>query len=179
MALMIRSPRDLSAQKKLREQILELIASQSKQLAIEGKRDDQIARRLEPLRLRLTEIDDTIELYTRLKQGDTTVLKGMDFGVRLIGLRIAAGLTQRELARLLSTTAAQVARDEINEYRTISRLRLERVAHALGRNLDLSPLGPEVESSARRSGGSGADRRTRAASPQTSGRTSRRRRSPG
>jgi transcriptional regulator with XRE-family HTH domain len=171
MALMIRSPRDLNAQKKLREQILELIASQSKKLATEGKRDDQIARRLEPLRLRLAEVDDTIELYTRLKQGDTTVLKGMDFGVRLIGLRIAAGLTQRELARLLSTTAGQVARDEVNEYRTISRLRLERVAHALGRNLDLSPLGAEVENSARRSGRSNADRRNRAAAPQTSGRT--------
>ena len=138
--MLIRSNRDLKAQRTRRDELLELIASQKVKLAAEGKRPEQIERRLQPLRLRLQELDELIELYIRLKQGDLSVLDGMELGVQLIALRIAAGITQRELARKLKVSAAQVARDEVNEYRTAGIERFQRVAQVLGHKAGLLPL---------------------------------------
>lgn len=49
-----------------------------------------------------------------------------------MALRIALGLTQRELAERLSVHESQVSRDERNEYNNISIDRASRILDALG-----------------------------------------------
>jgi transcriptional regulator with XRE-family HTH domain len=49
----------------------------------------------------------------------------------LIALRLARGLTQRQLAERLGVNEAQVSRDESNEYHGISVQRAQRTIDAL------------------------------------------------
>jgi transcriptional regulator with XRE-family HTH domain len=53
-------------------------------------------------------------------------------GQSLVALRIAKGLTQRELAQRLDVAEAQVSRDERNEYHGITIERAQRVLNAMG-----------------------------------------------
>ena len=57
------------------------------------------------------------------------------FGTMLVTLRIALGLTQRELAERLHIDASQVSRDECNEYRRLTVKRASRILDALGVDL--------------------------------------------
>ena len=50
----------------------------------------------------------------------------------MVALRIAQGVTQRELARRLGVSESQVSRDERNEYFGITLERATRVVEALG-----------------------------------------------
>ena len=49
-----------------------------------------------------------------------------------MALRIAQGLSQRELAERLAVHESQVSRDERNEYHGITVDRVERILDALG-----------------------------------------------
>jgi transcriptional regulator with XRE-family HTH domain len=53
----------------------------------------------------------------------------------LIALRIALGLTQRQLAERLGVHESQVSRDERNEYHGVTVERASRLLDALGVNL--------------------------------------------
>ena len=53
-------------------------------------------------------------------------------GRLLIALRIAKGLTQRELAERLEVSERQVSRDERNEYHGVTVERANRIFEALG-----------------------------------------------
>lgn len=73
-----------------------------------------------------------LEAYERLKRGDfgqLVNLKGL--GRQLIALRIARGLTQRQLAERLGVHESQVSRDERNDYHGITVERAQRVLEAL------------------------------------------------
>lgn len=53
-------------------------------------------------------------------------------GRALVAIRIALGLTQRELADRLGVNESQVSRDERNEYRGVTVERACRILDALG-----------------------------------------------
>ena len=63
-------------------------------------------------------------------------------------LRIAQGLTQRDLAKRLAVHESQVSRDERNEYFGISMERAVKILDALNAKLhtkvELTPIGPDV-----------------------------------
>lgn len=73
-----------------------------------------------------------IETYERIKARDWGLILSLaDFhnmGKFLIALRIAFGLTQKELANLLNVTEAQISKDERNEYHGVS---FEKVGHIM------------------------------------------------
>jgi len=52
-----------------------------------------------------------------------------------VALRIALGLTQRELAERLGVHESQVSRDERNEYHAVTVERASRILDALGVDL--------------------------------------------
>jgi DNA-binding XRE family transcriptional regulator len=70
--------------------------------------------------------------YERARRGDIIPLPDLrSIGLSLIALRIAKGLTQRQLAERLGVNEAQVSKDEKNEYHGISVERAQRVIDAL------------------------------------------------
>jgi transcriptional regulator with XRE-family HTH domain len=71
--------------------------------------------------------------YERVKRHDFEAIKDLTrIGRVLIALRIAQGLTQRDLATLLGVSEAVVSRDERSAYHGIGVERAQRILDALG-----------------------------------------------
>lgn len=105
------------------------IEQQRLDLTSAGLSADEIERALSPLQSFSLELQEEIEDYERLKRGEFDEVRDLrGIGVLLVRLRIAAGLSQKELASLLSVDASQVSRDERNDYHGAS---LDRAAHVL------------------------------------------------
>ena len=102
-------------------------------LANEGLPPAAIKRALDPSRVLLEQIKDEIATYDRLKKGRFDELHNLHgVGQMLIGVRIAMGLSQRELAEKLGVHESQVSRDERNEYFGVTIERAARILDALG-----------------------------------------------
>jgi ribosome-binding protein aMBF1 (putative translation factor) len=78
------------------------------------------------------QLKEEAESYERLRRGEFQDLDNLSgLGQLLISLRIAQGVSQRELARRLGVHESQVSRDERNEYFGITLERAERILEAL------------------------------------------------
>jgi DNA-binding XRE family transcriptional regulator len=114
-------------------QTKELIAKQRKTLAAEGLSEKEIERALAPTMSFSKQFTEELAFYKKLKKGSVPPFESFEsIGQALIALRIARGLAQRELAKKLNVTEAQVSRDERNEYQGITIERAQRVLDALG-----------------------------------------------
>ena len=95
----------------------ERLKQQAVQLKQTKLSKDAIKRVLDPVRSFHEQIKDEVASYERLKRGEFDELQNFSgIGRFLIALRIAKGLTQRELAERLEVSETQVSRDERNEY---------------------------------------------------------------
>ncbi len=106
---------------------------------------DEVAALREPLESFHLQLVEEVQSYERLKQGLFSEFENLSgLGQTLIGLRIARGMTQRELARRLDVDETMVSRDERNEYHGITVERAKRVLDALGVRLvtrvELEPI---------------------------------------
>ncbi|MGA2230295.1 MAG: helix-turn-helix transcriptional regulator [Tepidisphaeraceae bacterium] len=130
---MIRTETEYQNSLKKIEQGEQLLREQEKRLAAEGLRPEQVKRGLDPSRVFHDQIRDEVESYERLKKGQFDELENLHgIGQMLIGVRIAMGLSQRELAEKLGVHESQVSRDERNEYYGIAVERVSRILEALG-----------------------------------------------
>lgn len=130
---MIRTEIEFQNSRKRLEQIEQLLRDQEAKLAAEGLRPAQIKRALDPSRVLHVQIKDELDSYERLKKGRFDELRNLHgVGQMLIGVRIAMGLSQRELAEKLGVHESQVSRDERNEYYGITIERAARILDALG-----------------------------------------------
>lgn len=112
------------------------LADHQKQLANAGLGRAEIKRAMDPLRSFHLQLDEEVEAYERLKRGDIGEIENLHgLGRTLVALRIARGLTQRQLAERLSVNESQVSRDERNEYHGITIERASRILDALGVSL--------------------------------------------
>jgi HTH-type transcriptional regulator/antitoxin HipB len=87
----------------------------------------------------LDDVNAEIAEYEALRAGtvDTVAVAGLgDLPATLVKPRIAAGLTQRELAERLGVAEQAVQRDEAGGYARATLDRLQRVAEALGLELE-------------------------------------------
>jgi DNA-binding Xre family transcriptional regulator len=97
-----------------------------------GLGPDEVKRALDPLRSFHLQLGEEVESYERLKRGDLGELSNLHgLGRMLVALRIARGLTQRELAERVGVHESQVSRDERNEYHGITVERTSRILEAL------------------------------------------------
>lgn len=88
---------------------------------------------LQPLESFRQQLEEEVRAFERMKRGEFDVLRNLTgIGRWLIGIRIAQGMTQRELAERLSVSEAQVSRDERHEYYGITVERAQRILEALG-----------------------------------------------
>ena len=110
---------------------------------------EELKRALDPLRSFHLQLEEEVESYERLKRGDLGELLNLHgLGHTLVALRIALGLTQRELAERLDVHESQVSRDERNEYHGITIERASRILDAMGVQLKSvfeQPLLPPIQ----------------------------------
>ena len=99
----------------------------------QGFTPEQIAKLTEPLESFHLQLEEEVRSYERHKRGQFSEFENLHgLGQVLIGVRIARGMTQRELARRLGVDETMVSRDERNEYHGITVERAKRVLDALG-----------------------------------------------
>ncbi len=87
------------------------------------------------IRSQLDELAQQIDEYEELQAGSRSVIDVDSFGElpnALVKARIAAGLSQKDLAERLEMKEQQIQRYESTDYRTASLARLQEVVHALG-----------------------------------------------
>jgi len=108
-----------------------------------------VKRVMDPLISFHEQLREEVEHYENLKRGKFPNLQNLKgFGVLLVSLRIASGMSQRELAAKLEVHESQVSRDERNEYHGVTVDRAIKILDALGVKLQTSvveaPLGTEA-----------------------------------
>ncbi|RPI62887.1 MAG: XRE family transcriptional regulator [Planctomycetaceae bacterium] len=108
------------------------LARQKVELKNMGLGSAEIKRAIDPMLSFHQQLEEEVQSYERLKRGqfdEVTNLQGL--GQLLVSLRIARGLTQRQLAKKLGVHETQVSRDERNEYHGITLERAARILNAL------------------------------------------------
>lgn len=97
-----------------------------------GLSDDEIKRVIDPIESFHLQLKEEVESYERLKRGEFAEIDNFrGFGHLLIALRIARGISQRELAKRLDVHESQISRDERNEYFGITLERAAKIIEAL------------------------------------------------
>lgn len=118
-------------QKRLKEHRVRLRES--------GLSDTEIKRVVDPIESFHLQLKEEVESYERLKRGEFGELDNFrGFGQLLIALRIAQGISQRDLAKRLDVHETQVSRDERNEYFGITVERANKIVEALNVHLKIN-----------------------------------------
>jgi ribosome-binding protein aMBF1 (putative translation factor) len=117
-------------------------------LAESGLNEEELKRVMDPMLSFHEQLKEEVTHYERLKRGDFQKLENLEgIGQLLVSLRIAQGISQRELARRLDVHESQISRDERNEYHGVTLDRAIRILKALGVRLETkvvaAPLGRE------------------------------------
>ncbi len=103
------------------------------QLAERKLSPEEIKRAVDPVQSFHEQLKEEVDSYERLRRGTFDELHNFQgLGRLLIALRIASGLSQRELAEKLGVHESQVSRDERNEYHGVTVDRANRLLEALG-----------------------------------------------
>jgi DNA-directed RNA polymerase specialized sigma subunit len=124
------------AVERLKAESIRLKEQQAK-LQEMGLARDEIKRAVAPVRSFHEQLKEEVASYERLLRGEFDEIRNFDgMGRLLIALRIAQGLTQRELAERLGVHESQVSRDERNEYHGVTLERAGRILEALGVELE-------------------------------------------
>jgi hypothetical protein len=153
---MIRNETEYQEAVRRQKEERERLAEHKTRLKAAGLSGDELRRALDPLRSFHLQLDEEIESYERLKRGELDELENLHgIGRTLIALRIALGLTQRELAERTGAHESQISRDERNEYHGITVERVSKILDALDVNLKSQfeqPIVRRGEGQARRAG---------------------------
>src|SRR4051812_36522510 len=97
------------------------------------------------------QMEGELAWYENARQGKIRPLPDLkSIGLSLLALRLARGLTQRQLAERLGINEAQVSKDESNDYHGMSVERAQRIIDALEGSVTLiispeRPTEPEPE----------------------------------
>ncbi len=130
---MIRTESEYQRTLKQLEEGKTQLETQKSQLIEAGLTGDALERALHPLLSFRAQLEEEVLAYENMKRGDLGTLESLEsIGRWLIGARIAKGWSQKELARQLGISEAQVSRDERNEYHGVTALRAQRILEAMG-----------------------------------------------
>jgi ribosome-binding protein aMBF1 (putative translation factor) len=130
---MIRNEKEYKEAVERIRQEKERMVKQEAELKGMGLGPAEIKRALDPMRSFHQQLEEEARSYERLKRGEfEEVLNLRGLGQLLVSLRIARGLTQRQLADKLGVHETQVSRDERNEYHGVTIERATRMLEALG-----------------------------------------------
>ena len=142
---MIRNDREYQdAQRRLKDD-QDFIAAQRRALEDLALTAAGIERAMQTALSFHAQLVEEVEWYERVCRRDFETIHSLNaIGRLLIAARIANGLTQQGLAERLGVSAAQVSRDERNDYHGITveraQLILDRLGEKLTARLDEKPL---------------------------------------
>ncbi|MFN3150872.1 helix-turn-helix domain-containing protein [Bremerella sp.] len=118
------------------QQEAERIEAQRQELEALNLNHEEVERALGPIRSFHEQFKEEVASYERLKRGEFEEVENFyGVGRLLIALRLAQGVSQRELAKRLGVHESQVSRDERNEYHGVTLDRANRILDALGVDL--------------------------------------------
>lgn len=146
---MIGNERQYRITKRERDTFDRVIAEMAEQ-DIDGTTDDGLFRDLQlaAMRSQLADLRAEVDEYEAIKSGERSRLTLDSFDQlprALIAARIAAGLTQSDLAQRLGVHVQQIQRYEANGYASASTRRINDIVRALGVGIQidvsLPPLG--------------------------------------
>ncbi len=104
-----------------------------------GFTPEHIELGVQPLLVMQDQMEGDLAWYDCARRGDIIPLSDLtSIGRSLVALRIARGLTQRQLAERLGVNEAQVSKDERNDYHGISVERAQRIIDAMGGQVTLT-----------------------------------------
>jgi DNA-directed RNA polymerase specialized sigma subunit len=130
---MIRSEAEYQEALHRLEQDRIVAAAQRDALVASGLSPAEVEHAMEPLRSFQAQLEEEVAWYEDVRRRNFPAIRRLThIGRLLIALRIANGLTQRELAERLGVSEAVVSRDERNEYHGITVERAQRILDALG-----------------------------------------------
>lgn len=142
---MIRSESEYrEAVKRIREEQERITAYEVHLREKEKLSEEAIDRVIAPIRSFHLQMSEKVQSYERLKRGEVEELQNLrGLGHLLIALRIATGLSQRQLAEQLGVHETQVSRDEGNEYFGITLERAAKILDSLGIKIRIKVDMPE------------------------------------
>lgn len=130
---MIHSEKEYKAAVERIGQEKQRLARQKAELKAMGLGPAEVKRAMDPMLSFHQQLEEEVQGYERLKRGEFEEIGNLrGLGQLLVSLRIARGLTQRQLAERLGVHETQVSRDERNEYHGITLERAARILDALG-----------------------------------------------
>ncbi len=134
---MIRNEKEYKEAVRRLKQDKKVIQKQKETLESTDLSPEEIRRALEPMLSFHQQLVEEVDWYERVKRSDFDTISSLDeVGRLLIALRIASGLTQKDLAKCLGVTDAQVSRDERNEYHGISIERAGKIIKIFGAHVE-------------------------------------------
>lgn len=140
---MIRTDAEYQDALKRLQQDRAVIEAQREKLRELDLSAEEIERALEPSLSFHDQLREEVEVYERMCRGDIGPIESLtEIGRVLIGLRIARGITQRELAERMGVSESQVSRDERNDYHGITVERAQRIIQALQGHVRLEAEAP-------------------------------------
>jgi DNA-binding XRE family transcriptional regulator len=135
---MIRSEAEYQEALRRAKHDRELAHQQREALVQEGMSPEEMERAMQPLLSFQAQLLDEVAWYERVRRGDIPSIRRLtQLGRQLIALRIASGMTQRDLAEALGVSEPAVSRDERNEYHGITLERAQRILDVIHVSLEL------------------------------------------
>jgi ribosome-binding protein aMBF1 (putative translation factor) len=135
---MIRTEREYQeAQRKLEED-RDFALKQRAALEDLGLPSEHVQLAMQPLLSFQAQLEEEVAWYERVKRRDFEPLSRLtELGRLLIAMRIASGMSQRDLAMELGVDESQISRDERNEYYNITVERAQAIVDVLSRRLQM------------------------------------------
>jgi DNA-directed RNA polymerase specialized sigma subunit len=110
------------------DQDRQVVQAQEQALKDAGLSAEEVMAGMEPLLAFQAQLQEEVVWYEDVSRGHLpTVTRLTDMGRLLIALRIASGLTQRQLADKLGVSESAVSRDERNEYHGVTAEQAQRI----------------------------------------------------
>lgn len=142
---MIRNEAEYQEARRRLEQDREVAERQRAALSAAGLPPEQVERAMQPLLSFQAQLAEEIEWYENVRRRNFPSIQRLtQLGRLLIALRIANGLTQRQLAERLGVSESVVSRDERNEYHGLTLEWAQRVLDALQETITARVEDPEA-----------------------------------
>lgn len=115
-------------------------------LLAQGLTSEQVDRVLEAEISFHLQLREEVDWYESVRRGDLQAVSSLvDIGRVLIALRIAAGISQRELANMLGVNESLISRDERNEYYGITVQRAQDIIDTLRGHIEIVMRPPQED----------------------------------